>query len=395
MLVGLIKNMPEIILETSTSSVKSKEWTLGLETMSVEVHTELLKKLQNNQIAVGIDIWWWSVKATIMYLEGGTIKYKTLEGVPHDGKTTASVISALDRIYAYITTEFEWKNIAYVWVGVPWPVIPNTDWFDQFNAPNLAIQWGNVQGSLEKNLKNTDWSVNLRILNDADAGMFWQKKLDPVNKKWLSLGLFFGTGIGGSFYKDGKIIAWADGKLSELGHILYNWEELEKVLGRKELWKRAFDTLCERKKYSKVGTDLYNKYCESDDKSWLLKDICELSNLDDEIIAIRNSIASFISTTLAGFLIEYFEKNTDLIPEEIVIGGWVAGIDDSFWVGRFRDEFKKRRADSDTLRDKDITIKKAQHEDNSLGASMYAALDGSTSTTIEKAKVWINSALKN
>lgn len=101
-------------------------------------------------------------------------------------------------------------------IGIGCPGLVNPEKGILLNAPNLG--WTNM--GLTQILKN-EFKKPVAVLNDVDAGTFGEYRLGAGKGARSVFGVFPGTGLGGGFVYDGRLVMGKTISAMELGMILW------------------------------------------------------------------------------------------------------------------------------------------------------------------------------
>jgi len=124
---------------------------------------------------------------------------------------------SIDRIIDTIEKMLvEWggkrSSVQGIGIGAPGALNPETG--EVVNAPNLG--WKNV--ALRKILEDA-FKVPVTVINDVDAGTFGEYSAGAAMNARCVLGVFPGTGIGGSIIYEGTILRGTASSIGEIGHL--------------------------------------------------------------------------------------------------------------------------------------------------------------------------------
>jgi glucokinase len=166
----------------------------------------------NPSIHLGIDHGATNLKWAVVEHEGGS--WRTLDQGQTPTRATDGPEAVIGRLIAIGTTALErWPGVASLGIGVPglfdpasgaYRFLVNTpgDWAGRPVAPPLADALG----------------VPAALINDARAFGLAELRLGAGRGVASIVGLTLGTGIGGVFAIDGRVILGHDGTAGELGH---------------------------------------------------------------------------------------------------------------------------------------------------------------------------------
>lgn len=136
---------------------------------------------------------------------------KSTDGSDGQIKGRKKIINAIREAIA--AAEVDPKDLRGIGIGCPGLVNPEKGIL--LSAPNLG--WRNM--ALTQILKR-EFKRPVAVLNDVDAGTFGEYKLGAAQGARSVLGVFPGTGLGGGFVYDGKLVMGRTISAMELGMIL-------------------------------------------------------------------------------------------------------------------------------------------------------------------------------
>lgn len=164
-----------------------------------------------NPYLCGFDLGGTKMLCVVLDRENRIVSRKRKKTKGNDGPT-----AIVDRIHELVRETFEEAGLsvdqmATLGVGCPGPV--NMD----KGVVNVAVNlgWKNVPLSsmLEEKLKRP-----VSVLNDVDAGVYGEYSLGAGQGAQSVVGIFPGTGIGGGFVYEGKILRSKRSSVMEIGH---------------------------------------------------------------------------------------------------------------------------------------------------------------------------------
>jgi len=165
----------------------------------------------NKKIRIGFDL-----GATKMLVAAYDDSFKKLCFLKQKTEGAAGKKDGLKRIVDAINVllqknGLDKKNILSLGIGLPGPIDPKKGIAIKLSNMN----WQNVE--VEKELTK-EFKCPVKIINDVDAGTFAEYEFGGAKKANCVIGIFPGTGIGGSCVKNGVIY---EGKISsmEIGHV--------------------------------------------------------------------------------------------------------------------------------------------------------------------------------
>ena len=122
------------------------------------------------------------------------------------GRIVETVRKALDDAH------LKASDLGGIGVGCPGPL--DLDRGVILEAPNLG--WKNV--TLKETLEK-EFDCPAVIANDVDAGTYGEYRFGAAQKARAALGVFPGTGIGGAFIYEGRILRGRTSSCLEIGHV--------------------------------------------------------------------------------------------------------------------------------------------------------------------------------
>jgi glucokinase len=177
---------------------------------------------------------------------------------------------------------------------------PNLEWRELDIRPFLPSQWR--------------WPVVVE--NDVRMGTYGEFAHGAAKGARNVLGVFVGTGVGGGLILDGELYTGFNGHAGEFGNLIVHWRRgtpLEEIAGRKDMMKRAKETLDDAPKRVRKewkGVDL---------KGVRSSQLADFYQKDDPIaVQLVDDAARALAAGIAGAV-------NLLSPEVIVLGGGVAG----------------------------------------------------------------------
>lgn len=245
--------------------------------------------------------------------------------------------SGLDRIKETIIraldeAKVDRSRLRGIGIGCPGPL--DLDRGIIFDAPNLNWKNVNIKQPLEK-----EFGCPTVLMNDVDAGLYGEYRFGPAKSSRCVLGVFPGTGVGGSCVYEGRIFRGSVSSCMEIGHIqvLPNGPRcgcgqrgcLEAVASRLAISAAAAQAVYRGQAphlRKSAGTDL------SDIRSGAL---AESVGAGDKVIEqiIRNA-AEHIGTAVGGCV-------HLLAPDTVVLGGGLVEAMPELFVSTVEDVAKK------------------------------------------------------
>lgn len=162
---------------------------------------------------IGVDVGGTKISAGLVDARGRLLAEDKIS-TPQKAKPIKIVSLIKDLIHEVIKSEdIKSKDIKGIGVGVPG--IVDIDQNKILITPNI-----NLTGiSLGQELKKT-FKANVSVGNDVNLGLLGEHWLGAAQNTKNVIGIFPGTGIGGSIIIDGKLILGATGAAGEIGHML-------------------------------------------------------------------------------------------------------------------------------------------------------------------------------
>lgn len=242
---------------------------------------------------------------------------RSKESTPAPSQGPKAVFEALDRVVEDVLaqTKTDRSQIRGMGLGIPGQIDP-VNRVVKF-APNL--DWHNIEIDP---LVPKDWTWKVAIENDVRAGTYGEWKHGAAVGFNNVLGVFAGTGVGGSLILNGKPYYGFNHNAGEIGHIVINWRKgtsLEAVAGRRSMMRKAqgiLDDSPKRVRKEWKGVELGSVKSSQLADYYQKDDPVAVQLVDDAARALGAGIGSVINL---------------LSPEIIVLGGGVAGaLGDSF-----------------------------------------------------------------
>jgi glucokinase len=166
----------------------------------------------NERYWVGFDLGGTKMLITLFDEQLHKVQQMKLKTMPHDG-----VRASIDRVIASITDAIAaWKLPlqAVAGIGLAVPGVLDMSAGVVLHAPNLGWRDVELKKMIEQAVK-----IPVVIVNDVDAGTFGEYRLGGVTGERCVLGVFSGTGIGGSCVYEGRILQGSCTTAMEIGHI--------------------------------------------------------------------------------------------------------------------------------------------------------------------------------
>jgi glucokinase len=137
---------------------------------------------------------------------------KNTNGSDGDAKGKKKIVQAIKD--AIESAGYNKRGLQGIGIGCPGLVDPKKGVLHV--APNLGWKAVNL-----RKLLNDEFKCPVAVLNDVDAGTYGEFKLGAGKGSRSMLGVFPGTGLGGGFVYDGKLIRGKSISCMEIGNILF------------------------------------------------------------------------------------------------------------------------------------------------------------------------------
>lgn len=161
---------------------------------------------------VGFDLGGTKMLATVLNAEFRLVARKRRKTKGHEGDQTGliRVCETIDE--ALKEAGIDRSRLGGIGLGCPGPL--DLDRGIMIDAPNLG--WKNVpiQAAVEK-----EFGCPVVIANDVDLGVYGEYRLGAARGARSVLGVFPGTGIGGGYVYEGRILRGKTQSCMEIGHI--------------------------------------------------------------------------------------------------------------------------------------------------------------------------------
>jgi glucokinase len=251
------------------------------------------------------------------------------------------------------------SDIASIGVAAPAPMNLKNGVLE--NPTNM--RWGNVP---IKKIFEEKFKCPTRLVNDVDAGTFGEYRFGAGKGFRSVLGVFPGTGLGGGFVLDGKILTGTENPCMEIGHIRVlpngllcgcgNRGCLETVTSRlavaAELAMAAFRGDAPHL-FEVAGTDIAKMGSHA---------IAESIQKGDRVVeAIVRKSAEWLGIGIAGAV-------TLLLPEVVVLGGGMVEAMPEIYLKEVSDSLKRNVFGNFSGKSK-IRVAKCGDDATALGAA--------------------------
>lgn len=271
----------------------------------------------------GIDVGGTTIKIGLFNLEGRILKKLEIETVK--GNNGETMFADIVKTIKSITPDL--SQVVGYGFGIPGPVINN--YFAV--AVNLGIRDINLKDKLKDVLEND----NIVAANDANVAALGEALSGAGQGQKDVVMLTLGTGVGGGFVVDSKVVEGMSGCAGEIGHLTVDaHSKLECNCGKKGCLETVASATGIRNVYNMLREDyngtstLYNlKYPSA-------KAIIDAAKNGDELATQVIDYASYY----LGFACNVIAVTTN--PSTIVIGGGVSKAGD-FLIDKIRNNFQK------------------------------------------------------
>lgn len=162
---------------------------------------------------IGIDIGGMSLKGAIITSNGNILAKETITTNCIGNKDV--FISDLRRLILNLVNKN--KDLKIEGIGIGLPGLINSTLGILNYSPNLKIEDVNIVSSL------LDINKNVKITNDANAATLGETKFGAGKGYNDTIMLTLGTGVGGGVVINGKLFEGNEGKGTELGHAIINF----------------------------------------------------------------------------------------------------------------------------------------------------------------------------
>jgi len=168
------------------------------------------EKNGNKSYWIGVDIGGTKIQATLFGDSFKPLLSERKKTKGQEGKEEG--MKRLSEVISIVMKNISQDKVKGIGVGCAGPL--NLEDGSIIEAPNLGWKNVPVKKFLEKEFK-----VQVEISNDVDAGTYGEYKCGSAKKARSVLGIFPGTGIGGGFVYEGKLIRGKNSSCMEIGHL--------------------------------------------------------------------------------------------------------------------------------------------------------------------------------